>query len=284
MDVGADTVSVPSLMHHSFIANPEDLEVGINSMRDYISGTSLQTLSQVPDQNIDDMLGLPVDIYAAATADLEPTSSCGKIMSAPATPASDPIRKRTRALMCWRRVVVVTHNTLTPPVLASLLGIIVAFTPLRDWLVDMTQQDKAELAFVYKGMRKLGQTAEIANLIVLGANLAKGPSFAGVSFRFHLAVAFTKMVVMPAVMLGIMFGLAAAGVFHSAGHRTIMLVMMVVSCTPTANNVLVLVELSGHDRNTLSTSIFVQYLLAPFLLTGSLTLISIMLSSGWFPH
>eukprot|EP00972_Heterocapsa_arctica_P074240 10958168-Heterocapsa_arctica.AAC.2 len=45
------------------------------------------------------------------------------------------------------------------------------------------------------------------------------------------------------------------------------LVAMILSCTPTANNIMVMVELSGQNKAGVTTCIFTQYMAAPFVLT-----------------
>ena len=57
------------------------------------------------------------------------------------------------------------------------------------------------------------------------------------------------------------------------------LASMVVTCTPTANNLMVMVQLSGGNRAGMSTAIFTQYCFAPILLTLSITAFTVMIKS-----
>ena len=50
-----------------------------------------------------------------------------------------------------------------------------------------------------------------------------------------------------------------------------------VAATPTANNLMVMTELAGGNGAAMGTAIFAQYMVAPFLLTFSLTFVVIML-------
>lgn len=84
-----------------------------------------------------------------------------------------------------------------------------------------------------------------------------------------------RMVVMP------LLGLVAAYVLTTSGSRLIQpyltvdpfwLVFLIVTCTPTANNIVVLCELAGENKHTMSAAIFYQYCAAPILLPGVLTL------------
>ena len=58
-------------------------------------------------------------------------------------------------------------------------------------------------------------------------------------------------------------------------------VLMIVFLTPTANNVMVMVELSGSDtKESIATVIALQYAVAPIILSGTMT-IAIGIASGW---
>mmetsp|Transcript_15070 Transcript_15070/g.26806 ORF Transcript_15070/g.26806 Transcript_15070/m.26806 type:complete len:528 (+) Transcript_15070:45-1628(+) len=173
------------------------------------------------------------------------------------------------------------QNWLSPPVLASLLALLIALTPVRHWLVDVEQENEAPLTFLYKALKVLGSAAVPCQLLVLGTNLGNGPSFKNASLKFHGAIALTKMVLVPAVVIFWIFCLAQARVISGA-HPEALLLMMVVSCTPTANNLIIMLETGGKDTSTMSTTIFVQYMLAPVLLTMSLTVFPMLLKSRWF--
>lgn len=55
---------------------------------------------------------------------------------------------------------------------------------------------------------------------------------------------------------------------------------LVVTCTPTANNLIVMCDISGQNTNAMGTSIFSQYLVAPLLLPGMITLFVVVVSSA----
>ena len=59
------------------------------------------------------------------------------------------------------------------------------------------------------------------------------------------------------------------------------LAALVVTATPSANNLMVMTELAAGDRNAMSTVIFTQYLAAPILLTLTVTTFIIFIAS---PH
>ncbi|EOD08016.1 hypothetical protein EMIHUDRAFT_218075 [Emiliania huxleyi CCMP1516] len=85
-----------------------------------------------------------------------------------------------------------------------------------------------------------------------------------VSWRALGTLTAAKMVVMPA------FGAATGIALRSSGlvrQPAAVLVAMIVTCTPTANNVMVMAELAGESREALAAAIFVQYAFAPFSIT-----------------
>ena len=59
----------------------------------------------------------------------------------------------------------------------------------------------------------------------------------------------------------------------------LVVVMILESATPTANNLMVMVHLSGGNRAGMSTAIFTQYCFAPILLTLSITAFTVMIKS-----
>jgi len=50
------------------------------------------------------------------------------------------------------------------------------------------------------------------------------------------------------------------------------LVCLILTATPTANNIVVMCDLAGENRRAMSAAIFYQYCAAPFILPGVLTL------------
>lgn len=55
---------------------------------------------------------------------------------------------------------------------------------------------------------------------------------------------------------------------------------LVVTCTPTANNLIVMCDVAGQNKNAMGTSIFTQYVVAPLLLPGMITMFVIIVSSS----
>jgi hypothetical protein len=56
------------------------------------------------------------------------------------------------------------------------------------------------------------------------------------------------------------------------GRQVFYLAAASVASTPTANNIMVMIEVAGGDKTAMATAIFSQYAVAPALLTLTLTL------------
>ena len=203
------------------------------------------------------------------------------IQSSDSSLAQPPQRKR-----CVAGCVTVRHvleKALVPPVVGALLGLLVGFTPVRAWLVDLRDQDgDAPLQWLYTGLYKLGDAAVPVNLLILGSSLAKGADFKALPPRVGLAIALSKLILMPGLMVPIVYGLIRIGGSSGSSSFSLWLVALVVSCTPTANNVAVMAQSGGQSKEGMATAIFIQYLFAPICVTLSLAAFIQLLSSDWF--
>jgi len=162
---------------------------------------------------------------------------------------------------------------LKPPVIASLAGLFLALIPpLRGLLVDLTERDNdAPLQWAFNSAQVMGRAAVPLNMLILGASLAHGARWSAVRWQTNLLIAFAKLVLMPAVGIATVYLLRAilpTGTVSPAVY----LVTMMVTATPTANNVLVMVKVAGEDADAMSTCIFTQYALSPIFLTASVAL------------
>jgi len=143
----------------------------------------------------------------------------------------------------------------------------------------------AVLGFLTHGLQTLGAAAVPLMLILLGNSLSTGPDWKALNLRCNAGIVVGKMVVMPLVGLAICTVLDRTlgdgglswinlqdpydGVFYLAAAA--------VTATPTANTLLVMTELAGGNKAAMATCIFTQYLVAPLILTLSLTMIVLVL-------
>lgn len=134
------------------------------------------------------------------------------------------------------------------------------------------------------------------NMLILGCNLsASYKSFmearragngkvCAFSHKIIFGIVFGKMIVMPTIGISTVWILKnyvldipaeIAGAFY--------LVLMIVFLTPTANNVMIMIELGDCGKEVLegvASVIFVQYAVCPILLTFTMT-IAIGIASDW---
>jgi hypothetical protein len=115
-------------------------------------------------------------------------------------------------------------------------------------------------------------------MLVLGSNLAKGANLKAVPLSTNLGILFMKNV---GQLMMISLTIAALSRLVK-GDLSVWLVAMIVSCTPTAINIMVMVELSGQSKEAMSACVFVQYIAAPFVLTGVISLF--LLSKDFLVH
>lgn len=102
------------------------------------------------------------------------------------------------------------------------------------------------------------------------------------SMNTMLGIVFGKMVLMP--FLGILIGYTLKNyIWHIPTDiaASFYLVLMIVFLTPTANNVMVMVELSGSKaKEGIARVIALQYAVAPVILSLTMT-IAIGVASEW---
>jgi predicted permease len=174
-----------------------------------------------------------------------------------------------------------------PPVIGAISGlVVVAFEPFRGLFVDLhDRDDDAILEWLFDGILLIGRSAVPVNMAVLGVNLSIASqckaSTAPVNARTVAAVVIGKMVVMP--IIGVLTALFMdAYVWHipESIHFSFYLVIMIVFITPTANNVMVMVDLSGSNaREGIARIIGWQYVATPLFLTLSVMVV-VWVASG----
>jgi predicted permease len=197
------------------------------------------------------------------------------------------------AVSFWQTLRNILERCFQPPVIGAVAGILVAILPgVRGIFVDLVDRDNsAPLQFLFDGLYAVGQTAVPINMMILGCNLSSSthqyvtPTDDRndmLSMKSMIGIVIGKMVVMP--MVGILSALFLKtyvldipddidGAFY--------LVLMIVFLTPTANNVIIMVELSGSGaKEGMARVIALQYLVAPLILSLTMT-IAIGVASGW---
>jgi predicted permease len=174
----------------------------------------------------------------------------------------------------------IASRCLQPPVIGAVLGLIVASTRLRGIFVDLVNRaDAAPLEWMFDGLYSVGQSAVPINMIILGCNLsastlskksASNPNI--LSNKTTAAIVIGKMVLMPVLGILSCWILSLWWKMPDEIDEPFWLVCMIVFLTPTANNVMVMVELSGSgSKEGIARVIGWQYAVAPVILSLSVT-------------
>jgi len=190
---------------------------------------------------------------------------------------------------------------LQPPVIAALLGLFFASIPsIRGILVDINDRDgSAPLQWFFDGLFEAGRAAVPINMIILGCNLSasymlhstssdvktidNGPSNSNAfGTKAALLVVIGKMIVMPLVGYVSTLVLSTFYLVSDEIAGSLYLVLSIVFLCPTANNVMVMVELGGGGtglKESMAQIIAYQYAVAPIVLSGTVTGAVLMASS-----
>jgi predicted permease len=193
----------------------------------------------------------------------------------------------------WQTAKNILDRCFQPPVVGALAGIFCAVTPLRGVFVDLVSRNSdAPLQWFFDGLYAVGQTAVPTNMLILGCNLsssqytvAGGQNYKSsglLTTRSMIGIVIGKMIVMP--IIGILSGWILKTYFWHIPDDidgSFYLVLMIVFLTPTANNVMIIVELSGSGaKEGIARVIALQYAVAPVILSLTMT-IAIGVASGW---
>lgn len=172
----------------------------------------------------------------------------------------------------------VASKCFQPPVIGALAGMLVSsIDPLRQLFVDeYDRNDDAPLEWFFDGVYAIGQAAVPINMTILGINLSrayvsKSTSKDIMSTQTMVATIVGKMVIMP--VIGILLAIVLKNYLWHVPETIdgpFYLVLMIVFITPTANNVMIMVELSGSgSQEGMARLVAWQYAVAPILLSIS---------------
>lgn len=175
---------------------------------------------------------------------------------------------RDNAVRLCRRAGVLLQQLLVPPVVGVSLGALVGM--LGRGLV--LPPEVAPLGWLFMATSKLGAAAVPINLILLGAALSQGPLRGELPRLNSFGVVLARLVLMPLCGLAVARFLASRISVPAEVADPFWLVCLIVTCTPTGNNIVVLCELAGDNKHACSTTIFYQYTAAPLLLPFVLTM------------
>lgn len=250
-------------------AKPETAETTAQSNETSASNNDAPCLERRPTLEA----ALPADLALATEGDLMPCDV--------ETCSSNAKLEKLRGYGAAVRKVI--RNALVPPVRAVLVGMVIVSIPIlhQGFVITHEGQTQTLVGFTYRAAATLGGAMAPCSSLVLGANLFQGVKIKSIPIATNLGISVAKLVIMPAIMAVVVWGLShALGPNGNGGAEW--LVVLIVSCTPTANKIMVMVELSGENKAGMSAAIFVQYALAPVFLTLALFMITFLLQSEWY--
>lgn len=187
----------------------------------------------------------------------------------------------------WATMKKIMSRVFQPPVVGAVAGITIAATPLRGIFVDLVDRnDNAPLEWMFDGLYAIGLSAVPLNMMILGVNLSQSHLSDGLksglmSASTMVAIVVGKLIVLPIV--GIASALICKNFLWNVPvdiDASFYLVIIIPFITPTANNVMVMVELSGGAKEGIARVIAWQYAASPILLSLSMT-IAVGVASEW---
>jgi len=107
------------------------------------------------------------------------------------------------------------------------------------------------------------------NMMMLGSTLTQGVKSIPEDFRWapNLAVAFGKLIIVPTIATVVVCMFHSFVPIQTDTAASLYFAMLIVTCTPTANNINVMAEIGGVNKDTMALCILTQYLFAPVTIT-----------------
>lgn len=147
----------------------------------------------------------------------------------------------------------------TPPTTAAMLALFVgAVPPVKRLFFG----PGAPLRLLRETIGIVGQALIPSMMLVLGGNLSKGPGKSEMGWQTVVAVAVTRLVVLPCVGIAVVLGADRAGMLP-ADDPLFRFVLLLQFAMPTAINVGTVAALHGVGEVESSIILFWEYLLAP---------------------
>ncbi|CAI5475327.1 unnamed protein product [Closterium sp. Yama58-4] len=191
----------------------------------------------------------------------------GSLGSSVARTASRSLRKASVALLVRApntlgEVLKALHiyDVFRPPVLAACLAMLLGMVPQLDFL--FFHRDGA-LRFLTDALAVLGQAMIPCILLVLGANLVKGPGASALPMRTTLAVVVTRLLVVPLMGIAIVLCADRLGLLPP-GDKMFRFVLLLQHAMPSSIQIGTACSLRGFGEQEVSAVLFFQHISAVF--------------------
>ena len=142
----------------------------------------------------------------------------------------------------------------TPPIIGIFVGLSLGLSPGP---IRASFRGGA-LSFVLQAMTFIGNAAIPLMMMLLGSHLQKGPRWESINKRALIGCIVSKLLIMPLCALFIVLGLVYSGVFFAP--RMLILVTLMESAMPTANNLLVMSEMAGGRDSQVCTQQIMRHM------------------------
>eukprot|EP00871_Galdieria_phlegrea_P001303 jgi/Galph1/2173/GphlegSOOS_G837.1 len=181
-------------------------------------------------------------------------------------------RDQSRFWMIMMSTISSCRRLATPPSIAIFSALLLGtlFKPIALLLVGAN----APLRVIIAAQETLGAAAIALMSLVVGANLytsyQRGFRNIGVSYSCIFGIALCRLLIMP--VLGWLFIslLYWLGLFGYRVDNIELLVMLIESSVPSANNVVIMCEMVGTSEEPISVALFWQFMMAPVFLTANM--------------
>ncbi|GJP36804.1 hypothetical protein CLOM_g21278 [Closterium sp. NIES-68] len=152
------------------------------------------------------------------------------------------------------------YDIFRPPVLAACLAMLIGMVPELDFL--FFHKDGA-LRFLSDALAVLGQAMIPCILLVLGANLVKGPGASALPMRTTLAVVVTRLVLVPLVGIALVLSADRLGLLPP-GDKMFRFVLLLQHAMPSSIQIGTACSLRGFGEQEVSAVLFFQHISAVF--------------------
>jgi predicted permease len=221
------------------------------------------------------------DLNLATQADVGPLT---ENPSTPQTVFSSQVYASCNIKGCLNKIYVVMKNALVPPVIGTLLGLLASQTLFYMGLHGNARGQHENITrqvwhAIWMALKMVGACTVPVNLLLMGGTLAKGVQWHKVPMATNIGTMLTKTLFVPCFCTMIVWGFIRV---LPPAPSAAWLVALVVPVCPTANQISVMVEVSGRDKGSVGTIIATQLLTAPVTLSCWLTIIPMLLQQEWF--
>ncbi|KAL5743388.1 hypothetical protein ACOSQ2_026504 [Xanthoceras sorbifolium] len=154
------------------------------------------------------------------------------------------------------------RNILQPPMLASVLAILVGIIP---GLTPIAFGDDAPLSFITDSLDIMAAAAVPSAMLILGGMLAEGPNESKLGLRTTIGIIVARLLILPLTGIGVVF-LAEKWGLLIPGDQLYMFVLLLQYTTPSALLLGAIASLRGYAVGEASTLLFWQHVFAIFSL------------------